>query len=200
MVALGLGILLPTTYDSFLWNRLRYLWPFAGPWLIGLVALADQLGELAALLKARLGLLRYGVNFFVLEKFARVVHMTNLEVYARMRGESFEDYLRWADLRVRALNHALEGIPEDRVRYHVCWGSWHGPHAFDPPLRDVVDLVLSVNAGYYSIEQANARRVALELAALERVDGGDLDHYAASVCDATQASQHALASARTRPI
>jgi 5-methyltetrahydropteroyltriglutamate--homocysteine methyltransferase len=73
------------------------------------------------------------------------------------RGESFEDYLRWADLRVRALNHALEGIPEDRVRYHVCWGSWHGPHAFDPPLRDVVDLVLSVNAGYYSIEQANAR-------------------------------------------
>jgi 5-methyltetrahydropteroyltriglutamate--homocysteine methyltransferase len=73
------------------------------------------------------------------------------------RGETFEDYLRWADLRVRALNHALEGIPQDRVRYHVCWGSWHGPHAFDPPLREVVDLVLSVNAGYYSIEQANAR-------------------------------------------
>jgi 5-methyltetrahydropteroyltriglutamate--homocysteine methyltransferase len=54
------------------------------------------------------------------------------------RGESFEDYRRWAELRVRALNHALRGLPEDRVRYHVCWGSWHGPHAFDPPLRDVV--------------------------------------------------------------
>ncbi len=56
---LGLGILLPTTYDSFLWNRLRYLWPFAGPWWIGLVALADQLGELVALWKPRLGAVRY---------------------------------------------------------------------------------------------------------------------------------------------
>ena len=56
-----------------------------------------------------------------------------------------------------ALNHALRGLPEDRIRYHVCWGSWHGPHAFDPPLRDIVDLLLAVNAGYYAIEQANPR-------------------------------------------
>ncbi|MHB1572094.1 MAG: cobalamin-independent methionine synthase II family protein [Solirubrobacteraceae bacterium] len=73
------------------------------------------------------------------------------------RGESFDDYRRWAELRVEALNHALRGLPEDRVRYHVCWGSWHGPHAFDPPLADVVDLVLRVNAGFYAIEQANPR-------------------------------------------
>jgi 5-methyltetrahydropteroyltriglutamate--homocysteine methyltransferase len=73
------------------------------------------------------------------------------------RGESFEDYRRWAELRVRALNHALRTIPEDRVRYHVCFGSWHGPHAFDPPLRDVVGLVLQVRAGAYAIEQANPR-------------------------------------------
>lgn len=73
------------------------------------------------------------------------------------RGESFEDYRRWAELRVRALNHALRGLPEERVRYHVCWGSWHGPHAFDPPLRDVVDLILDVHAGTYAIEQANPR-------------------------------------------
>jgi len=59
LVTLGLGILLPTTYDSFLWNRLRYLWPFAGPWLIGLVALADQIADFAALLWARLSALRY---------------------------------------------------------------------------------------------------------------------------------------------
>jgi 5-methyltetrahydropteroyltriglutamate--homocysteine methyltransferase len=72
-------------------------------------------------------------------------------------GKSYEDYRAWAELRVRALNHALRGIPEDRVRYHVCWGSWHGPHAYDPPLRDTVDLLLAVNAGYYSIEQANPR-------------------------------------------
>jgi 5-methyltetrahydropteroyltriglutamate--homocysteine methyltransferase len=72
-------------------------------------------------------------------------------------GKSYEDYRAWAQLRIRALNHALRGIPQERVRYHVCWGSWHGPHAFDPPLRDTVDLLLAVNAGYYSIEQANPR-------------------------------------------
>jgi 5-methyltetrahydropteroyltriglutamate--homocysteine methyltransferase len=73
------------------------------------------------------------------------------------RGQSWDDYRRWADLRVRALNHALEGLPEERVRYHVCWGSWHGPHVFDPELKDVVDLILAVNAGTYVMEQANAR-------------------------------------------
>jgi 5-methyltetrahydropteroyltriglutamate--homocysteine methyltransferase len=72
-------------------------------------------------------------------------------------GGSVADYRRWAELRVAALNHALTGIPEDRVRYHVCFGSWHGPHAYDPPLAEVIDLVLSVNARYYLMEQANPR-------------------------------------------
>ncbi len=72
-------------------------------------------------------------------------------------GGSVEDYRRWAELRVDALNHALRGIPQERIRYHVCWGSWHAPHVFDPPLREIVDLVLRVNAGAYAIEQANPR-------------------------------------------
>jgi 5-methyltetrahydropteroyltriglutamate--homocysteine methyltransferase len=72
-------------------------------------------------------------------------------------GGSVDDYRSWAELRIEALNHALRGIPEERVRYHVCYGSWHGPHVYDPPLRDVIDLVLRVNARYYSIEQANPR-------------------------------------------
>jgi 5-methyltetrahydropteroyltriglutamate--homocysteine methyltransferase len=72
-------------------------------------------------------------------------------------GGSWDDYRKWAELRVEALNHALKGLPEDRVRYHNCWGSWHGPHAFDPPLEDVIDLILKVNAGYYATEQSNAR-------------------------------------------
>jgi 5-methyltetrahydropteroyltriglutamate--homocysteine methyltransferase len=72
-------------------------------------------------------------------------------------GGSIEDYRRWAELRVEATNHALRGLPEERVRYHVCHGSWHGPHVFDPPLAEVIDLVLRVNARYYSIEQANPR-------------------------------------------
>ena len=73
------------------------------------------------------------------------------------RGQSWEDYRAWARLRVEALNHALRGLPEDRIRYHVCFGSWHGPHAYDPPLRDSIDLVLAVNAKYYLMEQANPR-------------------------------------------
>ena len=72
-------------------------------------------------------------------------------------GQTDEDYRRWAQLRVDALVHALDGLPPERVRYHVCWGSWHGPHAYDPPLRDTIDLILQVNAGYYAMEQANPR-------------------------------------------
>jgi 5-methyltetrahydropteroyltriglutamate--homocysteine methyltransferase len=72
-------------------------------------------------------------------------------------GGSVADYRRWAALRIEALNHALRDIPEDRVRYHVCFGSWHGPHVHDPPLADVIDLVLSVRARYYLIEQASPR-------------------------------------------
>jgi 5-methyltetrahydropteroyltriglutamate--homocysteine methyltransferase len=73
------------------------------------------------------------------------------------RGQSWDDYRAWARLRVDALNHALRGLPEDRIRYHICFGSWHGPHAYDPPLRDSIDLVLAVNAKYYLMEQANPR-------------------------------------------
>ena len=66
-------------------------------------------------------------------------------------------YREYAALRVEALNHALAGIPADQVRLHVCWGSQHGPHRDDIPLRDIIDLVLSVPAGCYSIEAANPR-------------------------------------------
>jgi len=70
---------------------------------------------------------------------------------------SFADYRSWVARHVEVLNHALEGIPEDRVRYHVCWGSWPGPHTTDVPLKDIVDLILRVRAGAYVIEGANPR-------------------------------------------
>jgi 5-methyltetrahydropteroyltriglutamate--homocysteine methyltransferase len=70
---------------------------------------------------------------------------------------SMEDYRAWARPRLDALAHALEGIPEDRVRYHICWGSWNGPHTNDVALRDIVDLVLQVPAGTYLFEAANPR-------------------------------------------
>lgn len=68
-----------------------------------------------------------------------------------------EDYRRWASLRIEALNHALQGLPMERTRYHICWGSWNGPHIFDVPLKDIVDLVLRVDVGGYSFEAANPR-------------------------------------------
>jgi len=67
------------------------------------------------------------------------------------------DYKHWAQLRIDALNHALKGIPEERSRYHICWGSWNGPHAFDVPLKDIIDLLLQVRVGHYSFEAANPR-------------------------------------------
>ena len=74
-----------------------------------------------------------------------------------MESEGLDAYRRWAQLRIEALNYALHGIPEDRIRYHLCWGSWPGPHVTDIPLPQIVDLVLQVNAGAYSLEAGNAR-------------------------------------------
>jgi 5-methyltetrahydropteroyltriglutamate--homocysteine methyltransferase len=67
------------------------------------------------------------------------------------------DYRKWAQLRIDALNHALAGIPEDKSRYHLCWGSWNGPHAFDVPMKDIVDMMLQVKCGAYQYEAANPR-------------------------------------------
>jgi 5-methyltetrahydropteroyltriglutamate--homocysteine methyltransferase len=66
-------------------------------------------------------------------------------------------YRKWAAFQVEAVNHALQGIPEDRVRFHICWGSWHGPHKGDVALKDVVDLLLKVKAQGYSVEAGNVR-------------------------------------------
>jgi 5-methyltetrahydropteroyltriglutamate--homocysteine methyltransferase len=67
------------------------------------------------------------------------------------------EYRRWAGMCIAALNHALRDIPEDRTRYHICWGSWNGPHTADLPLKDLMDLLLSVRTGGYSFENANPR-------------------------------------------
>jgi 5-methyltetrahydropteroyltriglutamate--homocysteine methyltransferase len=66
-------------------------------------------------------------------------------------------YRKWAAFQVAAVNHALRGIPEDRVRFHICWGSWHGPHKGDVELKDVIDLLLKVKAQGYSVEAGNVR-------------------------------------------
>src|SRR5205823_8403864 len=70
---------------------------------------------------------------------------------------TWPEYRKHMALRLEALNHALEGLPEDRIRFHVCWGNFEGPHQNDVPLKDVIDLILRVKAQAYSIEAANPR-------------------------------------------
>jgi 5-methyltetrahydropteroyltriglutamate--homocysteine methyltransferase len=72
-------------------------------------------------------------------------------------GMGLAAFQRRCAVRVEALNQALRGIPEDRIRYHFCWGSWHGPHAYDLELKHLLDILLSVKAQAYLIEGANAR-------------------------------------------
>jgi 5-methyltetrahydropteroyltriglutamate--homocysteine methyltransferase len=71
--------------------------------------------------------------------------------------KSFADYRNWLQLQVEVLNEAIAGLPVERIRYHVCWGSWPGPHASDVPLKDIVDLLLRMKVGALVIENANPR-------------------------------------------
>lgn len=77
--------------------------------------------------------------------------------YDHLMQQGRSRYRDWAELRVEALNHALRGIPEERIRYHVCFGSWHVPHVADAPLQEIIEFVLTVKAQAYSIEAANPR-------------------------------------------
>ena len=70
---------------------------------------------------------------------------------------SFAEYRKWLALQVDVLNEAIAGLPAERIRYHVCWGSWPGPHTSDVPLKDIVDLILGMKVGAFVIEGANPR-------------------------------------------
>jgi 5-methyltetrahydropteroyltriglutamate--homocysteine methyltransferase len=72
-------------------------------------------------------------------------------------GMGLEAFRKWCTMRIEALNHALSNIPEEQIRYHLCWGSWHGPHAFDIEMSKIVDIMLKVKAQAYLFEAANAR-------------------------------------------
>jgi len=70
---------------------------------------------------------------------------------------SEQDYLKWVARHVEILNEAIKGLPREKIRYHVCWGSWPGPHTTDIPLSKIVDLILKLNVGAFVIEGANPR-------------------------------------------
>ena len=68
-----------------------------------------------------------------------------------------DEYLKWLELQTEAINHSLKGIPEERARLHICWGSWNAPHTSDVPLKVILDLILKVRTQGYSLEGANDR-------------------------------------------
>jgi 5-methyltetrahydropteroyltriglutamate--homocysteine methyltransferase len=70
---------------------------------------------------------------------------------------SVEEYKKFTMVRVEALNYAIRELPHDRIRFHLCWGSWHGPHTTDIPMRDIVEIMLAINAQAYSFEAGNVR-------------------------------------------
>jgi 5-methyltetrahydropteroyltriglutamate--homocysteine methyltransferase len=70
---------------------------------------------------------------------------------------SVADYRKYAMRWVEALNHAIRGLPPDRIRFHLCWGSWHGPHTTDIAMRDIVEVMLAVKCQAYSFEAGNVR-------------------------------------------
>jgi len=71
--------------------------------------------------------------------------------------ESFDDYRKWLERQIEITNYAIAGLPREKIRYHVCWGSWPGPHVTDVAFKDIVDLILKLNVGAFVIEGANPR-------------------------------------------
>jgi 5-methyltetrahydropteroyltriglutamate--homocysteine methyltransferase len=70
---------------------------------------------------------------------------------------SIEAYQKFTMVRVEAINHAIKGLPKDRIRFHLCWGSWHGPHTTDIAMKDIVDVMLAIDVQGYSFEAGNVR-------------------------------------------
>ena len=71
--------------------------------------------------------------------------------------KTLADCRKWAEVRIAALNLAVKGLPQERLHYHLCWGSWNGPHTNAVAMKDIFDLMLRLNVGGYAIEMANPR-------------------------------------------
>jgi 5-methyltetrahydropteroyltriglutamate--homocysteine methyltransferase len=99
------------------------------------------------------------------------------------------EYHAWAERRIDALNRALQGIPKERSRYHICWGSWNGPHMFDVPIKEIVDLLLKLNVGALLFENANPRHEH-EWRVWERAKPGDKTLIPGVISHATNIVEH----------
>lgn len=99
------------------------------------------------------------------------------------------EYLEFTELAVEAQNYALEGIDPENVRFHLCWGSWHGPHSTDIELKHILPTLLQLNVGGFTFEAANARH-AHEWKEWEGVDLGGRLLYPGLVSHSTNLIEH----------
>jgi 5-methyltetrahydropteroyltriglutamate--homocysteine methyltransferase len=77
--------------------------------------------------------------------------------HIQFRDLSLAEFRKTIELHIDALNNALANVPADRVRIHLCWGNYEGPHHYDVPLRDIIDIIFKVRAGGISYEASNPR-------------------------------------------
>jgi len=134
--------------------------PAASPTIIGNTAVNEHYPDNEAFVYAVADALKVEYNAIVDAGFLLQIDAPELpNTYDRMAAAdaSMEEYRKTATMQVEATNYALKGIPEDRIRYHICWGSWNGPHTTDVPLREMADILLRINAQAYSVEAANPR-------------------------------------------
>ena len=134
--------------------------PAASPTIIGNTAVNEHYPNSEAFIYAVADALKVEYNAIVDAGFLLQIDAPELpNTYDRMvaANASMEEYRKTAAMQVEATNYALKGIPEDRIRYHICWGSWNGPHTTDVPLKEMADILLRINAQAYSVEAANPR-------------------------------------------
>jgi len=103
---------------------------------------------------------------------------------AGSRFPSVEEFRRFAARNVEALNHALDGLPPEHLRVHICWGNYEGPHTHDVELKDIIDIVLSAHAAGLSLEACNPRH-AHESRVFEDVKLPDDRYVVPGVIDST---------------
>ncbi len=142
----------------------------ASPGVIGLFFRNDHYPSHEAYLLAIADAMRHEYETVTKAGFVLQVDCPDLAMgrHIQYADLSVEQFRRMARLHVEALDHALAAVPPDRVRMHLCWGNYEGPHHYDVPLADILDVVFAARPSGISFEAANPRH-AHEWRVFERV-------------------------------
>jgi 5-methyltetrahydropteroyltriglutamate--homocysteine methyltransferase len=131
----------------------------ASPGVIALFFRDDHYKSREAYLAAIAEAMRHEYETVVTAGFVLQIDCPDLAMgrHIQFAGLSVEEFRKQARLNIEALNHALANIPAERLRMHLCWGNYEGPHHCDVPLADIIDIVFTAKPGAISFEAANPR-------------------------------------------